>query len=55
MGKELGMVVLICHPSYNRKLKKGGLRSRPSWVKARHYYAGGMAQAIENLSASIKT
>jgi hypothetical protein len=33
-GKKLGVVVLTSHPSDGRKLKTGGLRSRPAWEKS---------------------
>jgi hypothetical protein len=32
-GKELGIVAHICHPSYSRKLKIGGLQFRIAWAK----------------------
>jgi hypothetical protein len=35
MGKKLGVVTHICHPSYIRKYKTGGLWSRLVWAKSK--------------------
>jgi hypothetical protein len=33
--KKLEMVAGVCHSSYSRKPKIGGLWSRPAWVKSK--------------------
>jgi hypothetical protein len=59
--KKLGMVACTCHPSYGRKLKIGGSRSRLARAKVRppsqnkqNKKGWSMAQAIEHLPSEIK-
>jgi hypothetical protein len=33
--KKLGMVACTCHPTYRRKPKTGGSRSRLAWIKSK--------------------
>jgi hypothetical protein len=36
-GKKLGMVAHVCHPSYSRKCKIGGLLSRMEWARSTEF------------------